>query len=261
MNQTSPLSEAAANALAGPLTGKVALVTGGSRSIGAAIAIRLAADGAAVALTYNGSPDKAAAVVADIQAAGGRALAIAADAGSPEAVRAAVKKVVETFGSIDILVNNAGIALGGPIEEISFDDYQRMIAVNVTGVFVATQEAVRHMTAGGRIIHIGSSMVRYAAFPTASLYTLTKGAVAGFNRSLVRDLGPKGITVNTVHPGPTDTDMNPDGGPVSKIVGPGMAIGRYGKAHEIASVVAYLASPEAAFVTGADIVADGGFTA
>ncbi len=261
MNQASPLSETAAKTLASPLAGKVALVTGGSRSIGAAIAARLAADGAAVAVTYNGSPEKAAAVVAGIQAKGGRALAIAADAGSPEAVRAAVGKVVETFGSIDILVNNAGIALGGPIEEISFDDYQRMIAVNVTGVFVATQEAVRHMTAGGRVIHIGSSMVRYAAFPTASLYTLTKGAVAGFNRSLVRDLGPKGITVNTVHPGPTDTDMNPDGGPVSKIVGPGMAIGRYGKAHEVASVVAYLASPEAAFVTGADIVADGGFTA
>ncbi len=136
-----------------------------------------------------------------------------------------------------------------------------MIAVNVTSVFVATQEAMRNMKAGGRINHIGSSMVRYAAFPTASLYTLTKGAVAGFNRSLVRDLGPRGITVNTVHPGPTDTDMNPDGGPVSKIVGPGMAIGRYGKPHEIASVVTYLASPEAAFVTGADIVADGGFTA
>jgi 3-oxoacyl-[acyl-carrier protein] reductase len=117
------------------------------------------------------------------------------------------------------------------------------------------------MQSGGRIIHIGSSMVRYAAFPTASLYTLTKGAVAGFNRSLVRDLGPKGITVNTVHPGPTDTDMNPDGGPVSQIVGPGIAIGRYGKPEEVASVVAYLASPEAAFVTGADIVADGGFTA
>lgn len=243
------------------LTGKTALVTGGSRSIGAAIAKRLAADGAAVAITYSASPDKAAAVVAEIEAAGGRAIAIQADAGDPSAVRAAVAKTEETFGSIDILVNNAGIALGGPIDEIKFEDYERMIAVNVTGVFVATQEAARRMKPGGRIVHIGSSMTRYAAFPTASLYTLTKGAVAGFNRSLVRDLGPKGITVNTVHPGPTDTDMNPDGGPVSKIVGPGMAIGRYGKDYEVASVVAYLASPEAAFVTGADIVADGGFTA
>ena len=243
------------------LTGKTALVTGGSRSIGAAIAKRLAADGAAVAITYSASPDKAAAVVAEIETAGGRAIAIQADAGDPAAVRAAVAKTEETFGSLDILVNNAGIALGGPIDEIKFEDYERMIAVNVTGVFVATQEAARRMKPGGRIVHIGSSMTRYAAFPTASLYTLTKGAVAGFNRSLVRDLGPKGITVNTVHPGPTDTDMNPDGGPVSKIVGPGMAISRYGKDYEIASVVAYLASPEAAFVTGADILADGGFTA
>ncbi|WOS66709.1 3-oxoacyl-ACP reductase family protein [Sinorhizobium fredii] len=243
------------------LSGKTALVTGGSRSIGAAIAKRLAADGAAVAITYSASPDKAAVVVKEIEESGGRVIAIHADAGDPAAVRAAVAKVQETFGSLDILVNNAGIALGGPIEEIRFEDYERMIAVNVTGVFVATQEAARKMKAGGRIIHIGSSMFRYAAFPTASLYTLTKGAVAGFNRSLVRDLGPKGITVNTVHPGPTDTDMNPDGGPVSKIVGPGMAIGRYGRDYEIASVVAYLASPEAAFVTGADIVADGGFTA
>lgn len=243
------------------LTGKVALVTGGSRSIGAAVAKRLAEDGATVAVTYHGSPDKAAGVVGAIEQAGGKAIAIKADAGDPAAVRAAVAKTVEEFGSLDILVNNAGIALGGPIDDIAFSDYERMIAVNVTGVFVATQEASRHMQSGGRIIHIGSSMVRYAAFPTASLYTLTKGAVAGFNRSLVRDLGPKGITVNTVHPGPTDTDMNPDGGPVSQIVGPGIAIGRYGKPEEVASVVAYLASPEAAFVTGADIVADGGFTA
>lgn len=244
-----------------PLSGKSALVTGGSRSIGASVAQRLAEDGAAVAITYSASPEKAQEVVASIVAAGGRAIAIHADAGNPEAVRAAVAKTIEAFGSLDILVNNAGLALGGPIDEIKFEDYERMIAVNVTGVFVATQEAVRKMAPGGRVIHIGSSMTRYAAFPTASLYTLTKGAVSGFNRSLVRDLGPRGITVNTVHPGPTDTDMNPDGGPVSKIVGPGIAVGRYGKPADIASLVAYLASPEAAFVTGADILADGGFTA
>jgi 3-oxoacyl-[acyl-carrier protein] reductase len=244
-----------------PLAGKSALVTGGSRSIGAAIARRLAADGAAVAITYSASPDKAHEVVRSIESAGGRALAVQADAGDPAAVRAAVAAAAEAFDGLDILVNNAGIALGGAIDDIRFEDYERMIAVNVTGVFVATQEAVRRMKPGGRVIHIGSSMTRYAAFPTASLYTLTKGAVTGFNRGLVRDLGPRGITVNTVHPGPTDTDMNPDGGPVSKIVGPGMAIGRYGQPSEIASLVAYLASPDAAFVTGADIVADGGFTA
>jgi len=244
-----------------PLEGKTALVTGGSRSIGAAIAKRLAADGANVVLTFSASPGKAFEVVQAIETAGGRALAIAADAGDPAAVRAAITRTVEAFGSLDILVNNAGIALGGPIQDISFEDYQRMIAVNVTGVFVATQEAARIMKAGGRIIHIGSSMTHYAAFPTASLYTLTKGAIAGFNRSLARDLGPLGITVNTVHPGPTDTDMNPDGGPVSEIVGLGIAIGRYGKPEDIASVVAFLASPEAAFVTAADIIADGGFTA
>ncbi len=243
------------------LSGKTALVTGGSRSIGAAIAKRLAADGAQVVLTYSASPAKADEVVAAITAAGGKAIAVQADAGDPDAVRAAVTKTVETFGGLDILVNNAGVAVNAPIEDYAFADYERMIAVNVTGVFVATQEAVRHMKNGGRIIHIGSSMTRYAAFPTASVYTLTKGAVAGFNRSLVRDLGPKGITVNTVHPGPTDTDMNPADGPVSAIVGPGIAVGRYGQSGEIAGLVAYLASPEAAFVTGADILADGGFTA
>lgn len=244
-----------------PLAGKVALVTGGSRSIGAAIARRLAAGGAAVALTYSASPDRAAQVAQEIKAAGGRALAIAADAGDAAAVRAAVAHTVEAFGAIDILVNNAGLGLGGPIEEVSAETYQRMIAVNVTGVFIATQEAARRMRQGGRIIQIGSSMTRYAAFPTASLYTLTKGAITGFNRSLARDLAPRGITVNAVHPGPTDTDMNPDGGPVSKIVGPGIALGRYGKPEDIAGVVAFLAGPDAAFVTGADIVADGGFTA
>lgn len=244
-----------------PLTGKVALVTGGSRSIGAAIAKRLAADGAKVAFTYVGSEQLALETAGAIEAAGGVALPIRADAGNPDAVRGAIAKVVETYGGLDILVNNAGIALGGgPIDQISFEDYQRMIAVNVTGVFVATQEAVRHMREGGRIVHIGSSMTRYASFPGASLYTLTKGAVTGFNRSLARDLGPRGITVNTVHPGPTDTDMNPASGDLAKALIPNMAVGRYGQTREIANVVAFLSSPDASFVTGADIVADGGFT-
>ena len=244
-----------------PLQGKIAIVTGASRSIGAAIARRLARDGATVAITYHASPDKAQAVVAAIEADGGRALALQADAGDPAAVRRAVAQVAERFGRIDILVNNAGISVLGAPTEIAFEEFQRILAVNVTGVFVATQEALRHMGSGGRIIHIGSSMVHYAAFPTASAYTLSKGAVAGFTRGLVRDLGPKGITVNTVHPGPTDSDMNPSDGAIADFLKPGIALGRYGEGKDIASAVAFLASEDAAFVTGADLLVDGGFTA
>jgi len=244
-----------------PLTGKIAIVTGGSRSIGAAIAERLAADGATVAITYNASPDRAAAVVQEIVAAGGQAVALAADAGNPEAVRAAIAEVAQRFGKIDILVNNAGISLLGAPEDIAFEDFQRILAVNVTGVFVATQQALKHMGQGGRIIHIGSSMVQYAAFATASVYTLSKGALTGFSRGLVRDLGPRGITVNTVHPGPTDSDMNPADGPIADFLRPNIAMGRYGEGKDVASAVAYLASAEAGFVTGAELIVDGGFTA
>lgn len=243
------------------LNNKVAIVTGGSRSIGAAIAKRLAADGATVAITYHTSPEKAQQVVADIEAAGGRALAIQADAGNPDAVRQGVAAVAAQFGRVDILVNNAGISVLGNAQDIPFEDFQRILAVNVTGVFVATQAALKHMGQGGRIIHIGSSMVQYAGFGTASAYTLTKGAVTGLTRGLVRDLGPRGITVNTVHPGPTDSDMNPAQGPVADFVNPGIAVGRYGQGTDVAAAVAYLASEEAAFVTGAELLVDGGFTA
>ncbi|MCY1482748.1 Cyclic-di-GMP-binding biofilm dispersal mediator protein [compost metagenome] len=249
------------NATTLPLAGKVAIVTGGSRSIGAAIAKRLAADGATVAITYNASANRAATVVEEITAAGGRALSLAANAGAPDAVRAAIRQVAGTFGKVDILVNNAGISVLGAPEDIAFEDFQRILAVNVTGVFVATQEALRHMGQGGRIIHIGSSMVQHAAFGTASAYTLTKGAVAGFSRGLVRDLGPRGITVNTVNPGPTDSDMNPADGPIADFVRPKIAIGRYGQGSDVASAVAYLASAEAGFVSGAELMVDGGFTA
>jgi NAD(P)-dependent dehydrogenase (short-subunit alcohol dehydrogenase family) len=188
-------------------------------------------------------------------------VAIQADAGNPEAVRQGVAAVAAQFGRVDILVNNAGISVLGNAQDIPFEDFQRILAVNVTGVFVATQEALKHMGQGGRIIHIGSSMVQYAGFGTASAYTLTKGAVTGFTRGLVRDLGPRGITVNTVHPGPTDSDMNPAQGPVADFVKPGIAVGRYGQGTDVAAAVAYLASEEAAFVTGAELLVDGGFTA
>ena len=243
------------------LQDKIAIVTGASRSIGAAIAKRLAQEGATVVITYNASPDKANQVAAAIEAAGGKAVALQADAGNPSAMRAAVAAVAERFGRIDILVNNAGISVLGAPTDIAFEDFERILAVNVTGVFVATQEALRHMGAGGRIVHIGSSMVQYAPFPTASAYTLTKCAVSGFTRGLVRDLGPKGITVNTVHPGPTDSDMNPADGAVADFVKPGIAVGRYGQGSDIAAAVAYLVSEEAAFVTGAELMVDGGFTA
>jgi 3-oxoacyl-[acyl-carrier protein] reductase len=243
------------------LARKVAVVTGGSRSIGAAIAKRLAADGATVVITYHASPERAESVVNEMVAAGGQALALAADAGNPEAVRAAIDEVARRLGKIDILVNNAGISVLGAPEDIAFEDFQRILAVNVTGVFVATQQALKHMGQGGRIIHIGSSMVQYAAFGAASAYTLTKGALTGFSRGLVRDLGPRGITVNTVHPGPTDSDMNPADGPIADFLRPNIAMGRYGEGQDVAGAVAYLASEQAGFVTGAELIVDGGFTA
>lgn len=199
--------------------------------------------------------------MADIEAAGGRAIAIQTDAGNPDAVRQGVVAVAKQFGKLDILVNNAGISVLGNPQEIPFEDFQRILAVNVTGVFVATQEALKHMGQGGRIIHIGSSMVQYAGFGTASAYTLTKGAVTGFTRGLVRDLGPRGITVNTVHPGPTDSDMNPADGPIADFIKPNIAVGRYGQGEDVAAAVAYLADEEASFVSGAELMVDGGFTA
>jgi 3-oxoacyl-[acyl-carrier protein] reductase len=244
-----------------PLAGKVALVTGGSRGIGAAIAKRLASEGARVAITYSSSPAKAEAVVEAIVAEGGRAVALKADSGDVDAVRGAVDQAVAKLGRLDILVNNAGVSVGGPIEQIALEDFERILAVNVKGVFVATQQALKHLPRGGRIINIGSSMTEYTAFGGASAYTLTKGAVAGFTRGLVRDLGPRGITVNNVQPGPVDTDMNPADGPVAGIVGPGIAVQRYGRGEDIAGVVAYLASPQASFITGANVLVDGGLTA
>jgi 3-oxoacyl-[acyl-carrier protein] reductase len=243
------------------LTNKIALVTGASRGIGAAIARRLAQDGAAVAITYNASPQKAEELVHSINGADGQALAIQADSGDMDAVKRAVRTAVERFGRIDILVNNAGVAYMAPIETFPEDQLQRMIDINVRGVVAATQEAVRHMNPGGRVIMIGSVNSDSVPFGQASIYALTKAAVAGFTRGLARDLGPRGITVNNIQPGPVDTDMNPADGPFSPTLKGYLAVGRYGHVEEIAGLVSYLAGPESGYITGASFKIDGGFDA
>jgi 3-oxoacyl-[acyl-carrier protein] reductase len=243
------------------LMGKVALVTGGSRGIGAAIATRLARDGAAVALTYANAQQKADEVVRAIEAAGGRALAMRADSADAAAVQSAVAETVRTFGRLDVLVNNAGIAVVAPLDDFSLDDFDRMVAVNVRGVFATIQAASRHMGAGGRIITIGSVNADRMPFTGGGVYAMTKAAVAGLTRGLARDLGPRGITINTVQPGPVDTDMNPADGPFAESMKGMMALGRYGQGDEIAGLVAYLASPDAGFVTGASLTIDGGYAA
>jgi 3-oxoacyl-[acyl-carrier protein] reductase len=247
--------------MANTLAGKVALVTGGSRGLGAAIAKRLATDGAAVALTYTSSSQKAEEVVRVIKSAGGRALAIRADSADVQAVKNAVTETVNVLGGLDILVNNAGVAALAPIDEFKLEDFDRLVAVNVRGVFVAVQEAVRHMKEGGRIINIGSINSDFVPFTGGSVYALTKAALAGFTRGLARDLGARGITVNNIQPGPVDTDMNPADGPFAAQLKTMIAVQRYGRAEEIAAMVSYLAGPEAAYITGASLKIDGGFAA
>ncbi|WP_438024925.1 3-oxoacyl-ACP reductase family protein [Sorangium sp. So ce233] len=243
------------------LKGKVALVTGGSRGIGAAIARRLAHEGAAVAITYAASPAKAAEVVHGIEAAGGRAVAVRADSADADAVRSAVAQTVKAFGRLDVLVNNAGVAALAPLDQFSLEEFDRLMAVNVRGLFVAAQEAIRHMGEGGRIINIGSISSDGALIPGMAVYAATKGAVASLTRGWARDLGPRGITVNNVQPGPVDTDMNPADGPLAAQFKGQIAVQRYGQGDDIAGMVAYLAGPEGAFVTGANLTIDGGFTA
>jgi len=243
------------------LAGKVALVTGGSRGIGAAIAKRLANDGAAVAITYSNGQQKADEVVRSIEAAGGRALAIRADGADSTAVKSAIAQTVKTLGRLDVLVNNAGIAVIGPLEDFKLEDFDRTVAVNVRAVFVAAQEAARHMQDGGRIITIGSVNADRMPFAGGSVYAMSKAPVAGLTRGLARDLGQRGITVNNIQPGPVETDMNPANGPFAETLKGFMAIKRYGRGDEIAAMVSYLAGPEAAYVTGSSLTIDGGFAA
>lgn len=247
------------NSASSTLLGKVALVTGASRGIGAAIARRLAHEGASVAITYTSSPQKAEEVVTSIRAEGGKALATKADNADADAVRHAVTETIRAFGRLDILVNNAGILLQGTIDQFSLSDFDRIVAVNIRGVFIACQEAAKHLTAGGRIINIGSCVADRTGFPGASAYGMTKAAVASLTRGLARDLGPKGITVNNVQPGPTATDMNPADGDFASTLKGLIPLARYGESHEIASLVAYLANEDAAFINGASLTVDGGY--
>jgi 3-oxoacyl-[acyl-carrier protein] reductase len=243
------------------LEGKIALITGGSRGIGAAIAKRLAADGADVAITYTKGADAAASVVKEIERAGRRAIAIQADATDAEAVKAAVEKTFATFGRLDVLVNNAGTAIPKPFEEATLEEMDRVLDINVRGVYVATQAALKHMKSGGRVITIGSAVGERVAAPGLVPYAGTKGAVKMFTQALAREIGSRGITVNNVQPGPIDTDLNPASGDWAVPQKAATALDRYGRVDEIAAMVAFVAGPESSYITGANLTVDGGMNA
>jgi 3-oxoacyl-[acyl-carrier protein] reductase len=243
------------------LEGKVALVTGGSRGIGAAIAKRLASDGAQVAITYAKDVNSASAVVKTIESAGGRAKAFRADAADPKAIQEAVKMTVETFGQLDILVNNAGTAIPKPFEETTLEEMDHVINLNLRGVLIATHAALKHLKDGGRIITIGSCVGERMMTPGLVAYSATKGAVKMFTQGLSREVGKRGITVNNVQPGPIDTDLNPASGDWAAPQVANTALGRYGHVGEIAAAVAFVASPEASYITGTNLTVDGGTNA
>ena len=245
----------------GALGGKVALVTGGSRGIGAAVAERLAEGGAAVAITHAHSAAKADAVAAKIVAHGGRAIVIQADAADPAAAKRAVAETAERLGSLDIVVNNAGLGVMGEITRYADADFEAMLSVNVRAAFYTVREAAMVMRDGGRIIFIGSVNSDTMPFAGGSVYALTKGAIASFTRGLARDLGPRGITVNNIQPGPVDTEFNPADGPNAGFLKSLMAVKRFASAGEVAGLVVFLAGPDGAFITGAGIKIDGGFDA
>jgi 3-oxoacyl-[acyl-carrier protein] reductase len=242
------------------LNGKIALVTGGSRGIGAAIVRRLCAEGAIVFFTYASSEARARQLEAEAEAAGQRAIAINADSADPTAVQRAVDKVVQAHGRIDILVNNAGILVLGDIAQNSIADFDRIVAVNVRGVFAAIHASVPHMQAGARIINIGSVVAERAGMPGGALYSMSKAAVAGLTRGLARDLGPRGITINTVQPGPTETEIVADES-VRATLRTMIPAGRMGQDSEIADFVAYLAQPGSGFINGSALTIDGGYLA
>ncbi|MCX4638091.1 3-oxoacyl-ACP reductase FabG [Streptomyces platensis] len=244
-----------------PLVGKAALVTGGSRGIGRAIALRLAADGAAVALTFRSGQDQADQVVQEIERAGGLAWAVRADSAEAEEIRASVAGAVDRFGRLDILVNNAGIGVLGPFEGLSLDDVDRVLWTNVRAPFLAAQAAAAHLTEGGRIISIGSCMAERVAFPGGTLYATSKAALTGLTKTLAKELGPRGITANLVHPGPIDTDMNPADGESAAMQAGLTALGVYGRGSDVAATVAHLAGDGGRYITGASIAVDGGFAA
>ncbi|WP_035607390.1 SDR family NAD(P)-dependent oxidoreductase [Haloferula sp. BvORR071] len=240
------------------LKGKRALVTGASRGIGAAIAKALAAEGASVAITYERSADKAAEVVRQIEAAGGKAVAFAANSADPQAVRAGIDRTVAELGGLDILVNNAGIARQGSFEEISLEDIDALLNVNVRGVIVASQAAIPHLGAGGRIINIGSGLGERVPFTGVTVYSATKSALRSLTAGLSRELGPRGVTVNLVQPGSTDTDMNPADGPGAEAQKSSISLGQYGTPEDIAAAVVFLAGQGAKQITGTTITVDGG---
>jgi 3-oxoacyl-[acyl-carrier protein] reductase len=243
------------------LTGKVALVTGASRGIGAAIAKRLAAEGASIVLTYSKGADAAASVVKAIENNGGKAIAIQADAADAKAVKNAVEKTVSSFGRLDVLVNNAGTVIPKTVEETTLEEFDRVFAINVRGAFVATQAALKHMKSGGRIIMIGSCVGERVMIPAMAPYSATKGAIKMFAQGLARELGARGITVNNVQPGPIDTDLNPASGEWAAGQKAIVPLDRYGKADEVAALVAFIAGPESSYINGANLTVDGGTNA
>ena len=243
------------------LAGKRAFVTGGSRGIGAAIVRRLAAEGADVAFTYARSGEKAGEVASAVEAEGRRALAIQADNRDPDSVRIAVERAAKTFGGLDILVNSAGIYEEASIDELTLEDFDRTLDVNLRAAFIASRAVVDYMPDGGRIVAIGSNLAVRVPFPGISLYAMSKSALIGLTKGLARDLGSRGITANVVHPGSTDTDMNPATGEGADVQRSIMAIPRFGDPAEVAGLVAWLAGPQAKGVTGAEFTIDGGANA